>query len=109
MKKALLSLLVSALIAPFSALLHTVALRLLWAWFLAPEYGPGPSTRAWFGISTIVGLAFIGVHYAIVAYAPAQDEHRGVRRAINRVITLQVATWFAVLLAFLSVNLFGWR
>jgi hypothetical protein len=42
-----------------SSLLTTFALGKLWVWFVAAEYGPGPSMGAWFGISNILGLVLL--------------------------------------------------
>ncbi len=43
--------------ALISALLNSWALSVLWRWFVAAEYGHGPSPGAWFGIATIARLA----------------------------------------------------
>src|SRR5512142_1340398 len=39
-----------------SALIQSWMMQCLWRWFLAHEYGHGPSMGAWFGIATIVGF-----------------------------------------------------
>lgn len=39
-----------------SALVQSWMMQCLWRWFLAREYGHGPSMGAWFGIATIVGF-----------------------------------------------------
>lgn len=40
----------------FSSLIQAAALGKLWFWFMAAEYGPGPSMGAWFGVASILGL-----------------------------------------------------
>lgn len=39
-----------------SVIVQAVAFRQLWTWFVAYEYGVGPSLGAWFGIATILRL-----------------------------------------------------
>lgn len=42
--------------AMISALIQAWTITKLWTWFVAAEYGPGPSMGAWYGISIILGL-----------------------------------------------------
>ena len=39
-----------------SALLNSWALAKLWTWFVAVQYGAGPSFGAWFGLAAIARL-----------------------------------------------------
>jgi hypothetical protein len=48
---------------PLNAVIYAKTAGILWDWFLLKEYGSGPSTAAWFGISTIVGLLHIKKSY----------------------------------------------
>lgn len=56
MKKLSMLAVVAAISSPVTALIGCAACRLLWGWFLAAEYGDGPSNGAWFGVSTILGM-----------------------------------------------------
>jgi len=41
-----------------SAFVSSWTMQCLWRWFLAHDYGHGPSLGAWFGIASISGLMF---------------------------------------------------
>jgi hypothetical protein len=51
-----ITVLVAMLLSPFSGMVRALAFRLLWGWFLAPQYGDGPTLRAWFGVSILITL-----------------------------------------------------
>jgi len=42
--------------APICALVTAATAETLWAWFMAPQYGRGPSMAAWYGVSLLVAL-----------------------------------------------------
>jgi hypothetical protein len=52
-------LIIFVITGPLNAVIYAKTASVLWDWFLMKEYGSGPSTAAWFGISTIVGLLHI--------------------------------------------------
>jgi len=59
MRKAIRALGILAWIAVSSlatALIQSWMMQCLWRWFLAREYGHGPSMGAWFGVATITGF-----------------------------------------------------
>jgi hypothetical protein len=51
-----IALLVSTLLAPFLGMLRALTYRLFWNWFVAPQYGDGPTLETWFGIGTLAAL-----------------------------------------------------
>lgn len=51
-----LAILVGALLSPFVGMLRALTYRLFWDWFVAPQYGDGPTLQTWFGIGTLVTL-----------------------------------------------------
>jgi hypothetical protein len=55
MKKAALLVAVTCLWIPFT-LLVAWSCACLWSWYLAPQYGAGPSIMSWVGVSAIVGV-----------------------------------------------------
>ena len=54
-----IAILVGALLSPFTGMVQALAYRLLWGWFLAPQYGEGPTLQTWFGV---------GVLYSLIAF-----------------------------------------
>jgi len=86
---------------PASALLETVAARNVWSWFLATQYGPGPTLGAWFGISVTVSILTGRLH----GKWTGGDE--------LRVLVIATANAWARILLFLVVaygvgSIFGW-
>jgi hypothetical protein len=51
-----LALLTAIAITPFTGMLRAVVYRLLWGWFLAAQYGAGPTLAAWFGIGLLMSM-----------------------------------------------------
>jgi hypothetical protein len=71
-----LALLAAAVVVqPFVSLFVAWTLTVEWRWFLAEQYGPGPSLMSWFGLSLIAGL-IIGVATVSVARKPGHDKPR---------------------------------
>lgn len=54
-------LLAGALFGAFNGFIESVAVSKLWRWFLADEYGSGPSFASWYGIIMIASVMF-GIH-----------------------------------------------
>lgn len=46
----------SIVLSPISALVGAGTMSKLWEWFVARDYGSGPSMSAWFGISEIASV-----------------------------------------------------
>lgn len=40
-----------------STVLEVALSKWLWAWFIAPQYGAGPTTLTWFGVWALHGVA----------------------------------------------------
>lgn len=51
-----LAILIGVLITPFTGMVYALACRLLWGWFVAPQYGDGPTLETWFGVSALYGV-----------------------------------------------------
>lgn len=90
-----------------SALVHSWMMQCLWRWFLARQYGPGPTMGAWFGIATIAGF---------VIYKATRTRTKGDDRTIDEIIwdsvKETVSMWFGCLLvlgiAWCTGSLIGW-
>lgn len=39
-----------------STVLEVALSKWLWAWFIAPQYGAGPTTLTWFGVWALYGV-----------------------------------------------------
>lgn len=53
----ILALMAAIIIAvPINAYFYAYTATILWDWFLAVQYGAGPTLAAWYGISTLFGL-----------------------------------------------------
>lgn len=55
------SLVLLVALAPVLAALKAWTAATVWRWFLAEQFGPGPSIGAWFGIMAIAWLVLHGV------------------------------------------------
>jgi hypothetical protein len=49
------------ILIPLSALAEAGAAQLLWRWFVAVQYGAGPTMPAWYGLFMIAGIAHLGL------------------------------------------------
>lgn len=65
-----LAVLVGTLLSPFVGMLRALTCRLFWGWFIAPQYGEGPSLKTWFGIGILIPL--IKVHQEATTKEPAE-------------------------------------
>lgn len=99
----ILAFLMGMLFTPFLGMLRALAYRLLWGWFLAPQYGDGPTLQAWFGV---------GVLYTLISYR--KDESEGdlkhpVRYMFERVFLDVMMLGAMMLAAAMARVVWGWR
>lgn len=73
-----------------AALVQSAVLGRLWEWFLAHEYGPGPSPGAWFGLATILNL-MIGM--AVPMRERIRDRSEPSGQLLRRMMTHSLASW----------------
>lgn len=64
------------LVQPFVSLLVAWTISVEWRWFLASQYGAGPSLMSWFGATFIVGM-LIGISIASIPRNPEAKEPGG--------------------------------
>ncbi len=92
-----------------NALIQAAVLHRLWSWFVAHEYGPGPSLGAWFGIATILGMI---VGMATPMRGRAADRTESIDETIRRGVTATVARWIgcgvALVFAWCVGSALGW-
>jgi len=90
-----------------TALLQSWMMQCLWRWFVAREYGSGPSMGAWFGLATIAGFV---VHKN--ARTKTETNHESVGEIIWRGVNETLALWLACVLilgiAWLVGSFLGW-
>jgi hypothetical protein len=89
-----------------TALIQAAALRRLWSWFVAAEYGPGPSLGAWFGIATILGL-IVGMAAPLRA-ADKEPADEMTRRAVVHTLSRWLAYGLVLVTARLVGSALGW-
>lgn len=106
MKKICLAVLAALVFTPVYALAAGAAFRLLWGWFVAAEYGPGPSIGAWVGISTILGLI---VHNHGAQVSDRRDKSDASASSVIGVVIGRLAAIGVILVVARFVGaVFGW-
>ena len=87
---------------------HAIAmastLRLLWGWFLSPQYGAGPSLAAWYGASTIFGLS-IGL--ALSGYG-VKSEERTFAKSCGGIVGGMIGMLLVIGMCWCVGSVLGW-
>jgi Mg/Co/Ni transporter MgtE len=95
-----------------TALIQAAVLRRLWSWFVAGEYGPGPSLGAWFGIATILGLIIGMATTATTAPPRASKRDESWDEIIRQSVSHTLARWIgcgvALGMTWAIGSLLGW-
>ncbi len=102
-----LAILATAVLLGFlSALIQAWAMSKLWVWFVAADYGAGPSLSAWYGLAVIFSLPLGLVMHDVTR---KKDESAG---PWLRVIGTAVGAWLGILMvlgaAWLTGTFLGW-
>ncbi len=102
MNRKLGTLLWFLIAVPTSAFLQAWTAHNMWSWFLAAQYGPGPTLGAWFGVTVIVSLLTRGLKRE-----PATDIGK-----LGELVSATIESWVFLLgLSALSLGvgaIFGW-
>jgi hypothetical protein len=83
---------------------QAATLSTVWRWFIAPQYGNGPTYSAWYGISLLVSVMFL---YSFSSIAKS-DEIKGKWGEVMRVAILLLALPILLGLSWCVGQLFGW-
>ena len=102
-RDSMLVILVGALLSPFTGMLRALTYRLLWNWFLAPQYGEGPALQTWFGIGVLYSL--FSFHQARSGELPKNVVWHVVENAIVGLLVLGTA----IVAAAMARVVWGWR
>jgi hypothetical protein len=102
-RDGVLAILVGALLSPFTGMLRALAYRLLWSWFLAPQYGEGPTLQTWFGIGVLYSL--FSFRQARAGELPKNVVWHAVENAIVGLLVLGTA----IVAAAMARVVWGWR
>jgi hypothetical protein len=98
-----------AIFSIFTGVIEAAMLSKLWAWFVAAEYGSGPSYGAWFGISMILGTI---VQTATPMRSPSGKETDDLDDLIKKMVGKQIGLWFgcfmSLALAWVTGAAMGW-
>jgi hypothetical protein len=82
-----------------TALVGAGSFRLLWGWFLARDYGSGPSLGAWYGASMIAGLI-------VYAWSPRRVDESD--SELGKIVNNSVGMWLFFGLALAVARCVGW-
>lgn len=92
-----------------TSVIQAAVLGRLWIWFVATEYGQGPSMGAWFGISTILGLI---VSMALSRDSSKNNTNESLDEIVKRMIHRWIGTWlgcvFLLGICWFTGSLLGW-
>lgn len=102
-----LAALVGMLLSPLTGIVRALAFRLMWRWFLAPQYGEGPSLRAWFGIAVLHAMIFV-ISDVQLAKSEEPSKH-AIRAVVAKMAIGLVLIGFTIVTAALARVFWGWR
>lgn len=95
--------------AMISAIVQAWTMTKLWAWFVAQEYGPGPSMGAWFGIATILGFV---VSMSLVSQAKPNKEDKDWDGIIKESVGISIGKWIGcaliLIISWTLGSVLGW-
>lgn len=103
LRDLVLAFLVAVLLMPFVGMLRALTYRLLWGWFLAPQYGEGPSLQAWFGL---------GILFTLIAFrrdSSGEELKNPVRRAFESAFLSLLMLGAMIISAVMARVVWGWR
>lgn len=91
-------------LSPITAIIGAKSTSKIWEWFVARDYGPGPSLAAWFGISEIIAMLL-----AMALLHVARKESDRNANPFMTVIGQTLGMWmgFALILVFAWVTGFA--
>jgi hypothetical protein len=95
---------ISAAFSVVTAFLGAWSLHVLWDWFVAAQYGAGPSTAAWFGIGSILRYALAPM---FVRLSSKESKAEGFSAIMIERVGNEVAMWFGIMLSLGMCWLFG--
>lgn len=103
----LTAVLVGLLMAPLTSLFNAKAMSTIWSWFVARDYGVGPSEAAWFGLSSILSVALIPIFLGLKGQE--DDSNAG---PIAKVVIRHIVIWVILLIglgmSWLTGQAFSW-
>lgn len=103
-----LAALIGVVIAPFTSIVQALAVRLMWTWFLAPQYGDGPTLRAWFGVIVVFDLFTISLTTSIQRTRSTPLPKNIIVHIIESSITHLFLFGIVIATAAISRDLWGW-
>lgn len=87
-----------------SGLVETSVASRLWLWFVAREYGPGPSLGAWFGIVTVVSM----IQSRSRSSAQEEDPIPTLGKLVQTTVMRWMLCGLILALAWLTGTICGW-
>jgi hypothetical protein len=101
-RDAILMLLLGLVLVPVSGVLRALTFRLLWGWFMATQYGDGPTLQTWFGINVLVSLMTYNA-------TPSSESEKPLARLFKIFINGLLLLGVVILSAAMARFMWGWR
>jgi hypothetical protein len=101
-----LAALIGVLLTPFTGIVRALVFRLMWSWFLAPQYGEGPTLQTWFGIGVLHGMIFT---LPRAQEKPDTLPKNVIRHVIENIITGLLLLGLMIVAAAMARIIWGWR
>lgn len=93
-------------LAPISALIQAKAMSKLWEWFVARDYGTGPSMAAWYGLAGVFSLAITPSLLGMTK--EKKDESKPIESVLSRAIGMWIGTGLLLCFAWFVGFLLHW-
>lgn len=105
--KHLMAIVFAFALSPITALVSSATMSKLWDWYVARDYGSGPSFAAWFGLNTILVL---GVAPALMSIAreKKEDKNTPMLDVFGRAFAVWVLMGIMLLSAWCTGQLLSW-
>lgn len=88
------------LLTPISAWIIGSCMQAIWRWFLAAEYGEGPSIWAWWGIGLLLGMSVLAPLFERMPPSKEmqEDPKYQMKNPGTFVLTTAIRSWFTAAL-----------
>lgn len=94
------TLVITMVTAPLSALILTTYLTVLWEWFLPSE---PPPAKVLYGILCLLNLALAGVHQSITRYGHPRPQRDAIMSPWSTSISYVISSWLYLSLGMCAV------
>lgn len=89
----------------FSAVVQAWCMSVVWRWFVAPQYGAGPTLAVWFGLTIILRMMIAA---STMRLKKAEPEHSPLYDAFTDSLAIIFAFLMTLGLAWITGSIVGW-